>query len=135
MVVIGQCLGLSHYLCYRHKPNIHSSNRESFKHDFESIHLATWTKHDSYNYVIVNVKDGETPSSIFVYNVVVRKLTYEEKDLKGEMVKIYKKPQELINYLIDTFSNEGYWVLICFEVQVRIMFSYLRKHTSILCYF
>ena len=26
---------------------------------------------------------------LMVYNVVVRKLTYEEKDLKGEMVKIY----------------------------------------------
>jgi hypothetical protein len=34
---------------------------------------------------------------------VVRKITYEEKDLKGEMVNIYKKPQVLINYLKDTF--------------------------------
>jgi DNA modification methylase len=41
------------------------------------------------------------------YNVVVIKLTYEEKYLKGEMVNIYQKPQALINYLIDTFSNEG----------------------------
>ena len=30
--------------------------------------------------------------------------------------KIYQKPQELINYLIDTFSNEGYWVLDLFLV-------------------
>jgi hypothetical protein len=46
-----------------------------------------------------------------VYNVGVRKLTYEEKYLKGEMVNIYQKPQALINYLVDTFSNERYWVL------------------------
>jgi hypothetical protein len=46
---------------------------------------------------------------------VVRKLTYEEKDLKGEMVNIYRKPQALINYLIDTFSNEGDWVLDFFS--------------------
>ena len=50
-----------------------------------------------------------------VYNVVVRKLTYEEKDLKGEMVNIYQKPQALINYLIDKFSNEGDWVLDLFS--------------------
>jgi DNA modification methylase len=49
-----------------------------------------------------------------VYNAVVRKLIYEENDLKEEMVKIYKKPQALINYLIDTFSNEGDWVLDLF---------------------
>ena len=46
---------------------------------------------------------------------MVRKLTYEEKDLKGEMVNIYQKPQELINYLIDKFSNEGDWVLDLFS--------------------
>ena len=69
-------------------PNIQSSNRESFKRDFESIHLATWTKNDSYNSILVNANDGENPSSILVYNDVVRKLTYEEKDLKGEMVNI-----------------------------------------------
>jgi hypothetical protein len=46
---------------------------------------------------------------------VVRKLTYEEKYLKGEMVNIYQKPQALINYLIDTFSNEGDWVLDLFS--------------------
>jgi DNA modification methylase len=50
-----------------------------------------------------------------VYNVVARKLTYEENDFKGEIVNIYQKPQELINYLIDTFSNEGDWVLDLFS--------------------
>jgi hypothetical protein len=31
------------------------------------------------------------------------------------MVNIYQKPQELINYLIDKFSNEGDWVLDLFS--------------------
>ena len=45
---------------------------------------------------------------------MVKKLTYEEIDLKEEIVNIYQKPQALINYLIDTFSKEGYWVLDLF---------------------
>jgi hypothetical protein len=50
-----------------------------------------------------------------VYNDVVRKITHEEKDLKGEMVNIYQKPQALINYLTYTFSNEEDWVLDLFS--------------------
>jgi DNA modification methylase len=46
---------------------------------------------------------------------VARKLTYVEKDLKGDMVKIHQKPQALINYLIDTFSIKGDWVLYLFS--------------------
>jgi hypothetical protein len=101
--------------------SIQSSNREPFTHDIESIHLATRRKDDSYNSIIFNVKDGGRPSSLLVYNDVVRKLTYEENDLKGEMVNIYKKPQSLINYLIDTFQMKeiGFW--ICYRVQVRIV--------------
>ena len=45
------------------------------------------------------------------YNVVVKKMTYEERDLKGVTGNTYQKPQTLINYLIDTFSTKGYWVL------------------------
>jgi DNA modification methylase len=112
-------------------PNIQSPKRESLKHDFESIHLATWRKDDSYNSILVNAKDGETPSSILVYNVVVRKLKYEEKYLKEEMVYIYQKPQALINYLIDTFSNEGDWVLdllsgSCKNYDLMFMKSYFN---------
>jgi DNA modification methylase len=64
---------------------------------------------------------------------VVRKLTYEEKDLKGEIVKIYQKPQELINYLIDTFSNEGDWVLdlftsSCKTYDITFMKSYFNLY-------
>ncbi len=46
---------------------------------------------------------------------MVKKLTYEERDLKGVTVNIYQKPQALINYLIDTFSREGDWVLDLFS--------------------
>ena len=46
---------------------------------------------------------------------MVKKLTYEEIDLKGEIVNIYQKPQALIKYLIDTFSKEGDWVLDLFS--------------------
>ena len=49
------------------------------------------------------------------YNVVVKKLTYEERDLKGVVVNIYQKTQALINYFIDTFSSEGDWVLDLFS--------------------
>jgi hypothetical protein len=62
------------YLCYRKKPNIQNSNREPFTRDIESIHLASWTKDNSYNSIIVNVKDGVNPSILLVYNVAVRKL-------------------------------------------------------------
>jgi hypothetical protein len=52
---------------------------------------------------------------------VVRKIKYEEKYLKGEMVNIDQKQQALINYLIDKFSNQGDWILDCSCVQVRIV--------------
>jgi hypothetical protein len=49
---------------------------------------------------------------------VARKLTYEENDFKGEIVNIYQNPQELINYLIDTISNEGDWVFDLFSYEI-----------------
>ena len=57
---------------------------------------------------------------MLTYNAVVKKLTYEERDLKGVTVKIYQKSQALINYLIDTFSREGYWVLDLFSASGKI---------------
>ena len=42
---------------------------------------------------------------MLTYNDMVKKMTYEEIDLKGEIVNIYQKPQALINYLIDAFSR------------------------------
>ena len=55
------------------------------------------------------------------YNAVVKKLTYEERDLKGVTVNIYQKPQPLINYLIDTFSREGDCVLYLFSGSDQIL--------------
>ena len=62
-------------------------------------------------------------------------MTCEEIDLKREIVNIYHKPQALINYLIDTFSKEGEWVLdlfwglgniydITYETNVSILYLY-----------
>ena len=57
---------------------------------------------------------------MLTYNVVVKKLTYEERDLKGVIVKIYQKTQALINYLIDAFSIEGDWFLDLFSGSSQI---------------
>jgi hypothetical protein len=75
-----------------------------------------------------------------VYNAVVRKLTYAEKDLKGDMVNIYQKPQTLINYLTDTFSNEGDWVLDLFSCsgknyELTFMKSYFNLILFFICIF
>ena len=51
--------------------------------------------------------DRKSHSQILTYDVVVRKLTYEDKEMKGEIVNIYQKPQLLINYLIDICSKYG----------------------------
>ena len=51
---------------------------------------------------------------MLTYNAVVKKLTYEERDLKGVTVNIYQKPQAFINYLTDTFLREGNWILDLF---------------------
>jgi hypothetical protein len=51
---------------------------------------------------------------------MVIKLIYQEKDWDGENVNIYQKPQALINYLIDTFPNERYWVLDLFLILIQI---------------
>ena len=86
-----------------HKTNICSSSRYPFMSDIESIHLACWTKDETYESLLINERSEGKYSQILTYNVVVKKLKYEETDLKGEIVNIYKKPQALITYFIDTF--------------------------------
>ena len=49
----------------------------------------------------MNQVDGNNHSQVLVHDVVVWKLTYEDKDAKGYIVNIYQKLQALINYLID----------------------------------
>ena len=51
--------------------------------------------------MIFNRVDKKSHSQTLSYDAVVRKLTYEDKEMKGEIVNIYQKPQLLINYLID----------------------------------
>jgi DNA modification methylase len=99
------------------------------------MHLARWTKYDSYDSILFNVKEGGKPSILLVYNVVVRKITYEENDLKGEIINIYQNPQALINFLIDTFSNEGDWVLDLFSSSCKTYDLKFMKSYFNLCYF
>ena len=73
--------------------------------DTKSTRLACWTKYETYESLLINERSEGKYSQILTYNVVVKKLTYEEIDLKEEIVNIYQKPQALINYLIDTFSK------------------------------
>ena len=54
--------------------------------------------------MLFNRVDGKGHSQVLVYDDVVKKLTYGDKEAKGEIVKIYKKPQSLINYLIENPS-------------------------------
>jgi DNA modification methylase len=77
-------------------------------------------KDNTYDHVLINEKVGGKHSQLLTYNVVVRKLTYEENDLNGEIVNIYQKPQALINYFIDTFSSEGDWILDLFLGSCKI---------------
>ena len=82
--------------------------------DIENIHLACWTKDETCESLLINERIEGKYSQILTYNVVVKKLTYEEIDLKGEIANVYQKTQALINYLIDEFSKEAYWVLDLF---------------------
>jgi DNA modification methylase len=58
-----------------------------------------------------------------------------KKDFKGEIVNICQKPQALINYLIDTFSNEGDWVLDLFSGSGKIYDITFMKSYFTLYYF
>ena len=83
--------------------------------DTKSIHIACWKKYETYESFLINERSEGKYSQILTYNFMVKMLTYEEIDLKGEIVNIYQELQALINYLIDTFSKEGYWVLYFFS--------------------
>ena len=113
-------------LCYRQKSNIVSSEDQPIINDCEFIHVECWTKEDSYKHIIMNQVDGKSHSQVLVYDAVVRKLTYEDKDAKGDIVNIYQKPQALINYLIDLCSNEGEWVLDLFSGSGKFYYTNLN---------
>ena len=73
-----------------------SSSNDPFMSDTKSIHLACWTKYETYESLLINERSEGKYSQLLTYNVVVKKLTYKEIDLKGENVNIYHKPQALI---------------------------------------
>ena len=87
---------------------------------FKNIHLATWKKGETYESISINEKSEGKYSQMLTYNAMVKNLTYEESDLKGVIVNIYQNPQALINYLTDTFSREGDWVLDLFSGSYKI---------------
>ena len=113
-----------------HTPNIHSSSSDPFMSDTKSIHLACWTKYETCESLLINERSERKYSQILTYNVVVKKLTNEEIDLKEEIVNIYQKPQALINYLIDTFSKERHWGLDLFSQSCNI--SDITYETSVI---
>eukprot|EP01018_Ginkgo_biloba_P036654 Gb_17912 [translate_table: standard] len=76
---------------------------------------------------MINFKDGVDYNSILSYNAVVKKLKHMDKDSHGEIVNPYQKPQSLINYLIDMFSNEGDWVLYLFSGSGTTIACILKK--------
>ena len=92
--------------------------------------------------MIFNRVDGKSHSQILTYDVVLKKLTYEDKESKGEIVNIYQKPQLLINYFIDIWSNEGYWVLDLFSgsgkfyyMELNFNMLFLNLYVIVLIYF
>ena len=80
--------------------------------------------------MIFNWVDGKSHIQVLAYDAVVRKITYDDKEAKGEIVNIYQKPQLLINYLIDICSKEGVWVLDLFSGSIK--FYYIELNFNIL---
>ena len=50
--------------------------------DTKSMHLACWKKDETYESLLINERSEGKYNQILTYNVVVKKLTYEEIDLK-----------------------------------------------------
>ena len=69
-------------LCYIKKSNFVFSKYQPIINYCEFIHVECWTKEDSYKHILMNRVDGKSHSQVLVHDVVVRKLTYEDKDAK-----------------------------------------------------
>ena len=65
--------------CYQKKSNLLNRDDQVFINDCEFIHIDSWEKDDSYMSMIFNQVDEKSHSQILSYDVVVRKLTYEDK--------------------------------------------------------
>eukprot|EP01018_Ginkgo_biloba_P013093 Gb_10123 [translate_table: standard] len=111
----------------KHKPNIRSKTGHRFSTCHDHIYVGYWTKDGEQCPQMINFKDGVDYNSILSYNAVVKKLKHMDKDSHGEIVNPYQKPQSLINYLIDMFSNEGDWVLDPFSGSGTTIACSLKK--------
>ena len=116
--------------CYKKKSNLLNLDDQVFINDCEFIHIDSWAKDDSCMSMIFNCVDEKSHSQTLSYDDVMRKLTYEDKEAKGEIVNVHKKPQLLINYLIDICLNEGDWVLDLFSGSGK--FYYIELNFNIL---
>ena len=78
--------------CYKKKSNIFCGGNKPIISDCEFIHVEIWTKDDSYNPILFNQVDGKNHIQVLALDAVVKKLSYEDKEAKGEIVNVYKKP-------------------------------------------
>ena len=53
-----------------------SLSSDPFLNDIENIHLATWTKDETYESLLINEKSEGKYSQMLTYNAVVKKSTY-----------------------------------------------------------
>ena len=109
-------------------PNLICGGNQPIISDCEFIHVESWRKDDSSKPILFNQVDGKIHSQVLVHDVL-KKLTYEDKEAKGEIVNIYQKPQSLINYILDLCSNEGDWALDLFSRSCK--FCYIRMNFTI----
>lgn len=79
--------------------------------------------------MLLNQVYGKIHNQVLVHHVVVKNITYEDKEEKGNIVNIYQKPQSLILYLIDLCSNEGDWVWDLFSSSSK--FYYIKLNFNI----
>ena len=72
------------------KSNIIICGDQPIISDCEFIHVECWTKDDSYKHMLLNQVDGKSHSQVLAHDAIVKKLTYQDKEAKGEIVKIIK---------------------------------------------
>ena len=78
-------------LCYKQKSNIVSFEDQPIINDCDIIHVECSTREDSYKRILMNRVDGKSHSQVLVHDAVVRKLAYEDKPAKRDIINIYKK--------------------------------------------
>ena len=80
-------------LCYSQKSNLIGCEDKPIISDYVFINFESWTRYGSYKPILFNQVSGKSHSQVLVHDVVIKKITYEDKEGKGEIVNIYKKQQ------------------------------------------